>query len=229
LNKLTRYLSLVATYPAMFENPWDEGFSILLEPSQIEEVQSLVAQRLSRKELPTEWAEVGVVYEDEYILILRDAVRFPNGKLGTYFRLVLQPAKALGVVILPIYDNKVLLIRHFRHATRNWHLEIPRGFGEPGLSSYENAKKELMEEIGAEVASLTSLGAMHVNTGISSECVELFYAEIEAFGQGDLQEGIQQLQTVEVWEFEKMIRDNEITDSFTIAAYTRAKLSQRLS
>jgi ADP-ribose pyrophosphatase len=45
---------------------------------------------------------------------------------------------------------------------------------------------------------------------------------------GDAQEGIQQLQTVEVEEFEKMIRDNKITDSFTIAAYTRAKLNQLL-
>jgi ADP-ribose pyrophosphatase len=56
------------------------------------------------------------------------------------------------------------------------------------LSSYENAKKELMEEIGTEASSLISLGAMHVNTGISSECVELFYAEIKIFGQGDAPE-----------------------------------------
>ena len=228
MNKLTRYLSLIDTHPAMFENPGDEGFSILLEPALIEEVQSVVAQRLGQKAFPPEWAEVGVVYEDEYILIIRDAVRFPNGKLGTYFRLVIQPDKAIGVVIMPIYQNKVLLIRHFRHATRNWHLEIPRGFGEPGLSSYENAKKELMEEIGAEANSLTALGMMHVNTGISSECVDLFYAETETFGRVDIQEGIQKVQAVEISEFEKMIRENEITDSFTIATYTRAKLNQLL-
>jgi ADP-ribose pyrophosphatase len=228
LNRLTRYFSLLDLHPDLFVNPVDAGFFILLEPEQIEEVQSVVAQRLIQKQLPAEWAEVGVVYEDEYILILRDAVRFPNGKLGTYFRLIVQPDKALGVVILPIYQNKVLLIRHFRHATRNWHLEIPRGFGEPSLSSYENAKKELMEEIGVEVDDLTSLGSLHVNTGMSAECVELFYAQTTTIGQIDLQEGIQKVQAVEVWEFEKMIRDNEITDSFTIAAYTRAKLNNLL-
>ncbi len=228
LNRLNRYLSLIELHPEMFVNPEGAGFAILLEPAQIEEVRSVVAQRLIQKKLPQEWAEVGVVYEDEYILILRDAVRFPNGKLGTYFRLVVQPDKALGVVILPIYQQKVLSIRHFRHATRNWHLEIPRGFGEPGLSSYENAKKELLEEIGAETNNLICLGTMHVNTGIGSESVELFYAEVVTFGDIDVQEGIQTIQAIELSEFEKMIRDNRITDSFTIAAYTRAKLNQLL-
>jgi ADP-ribose pyrophosphatase len=226
MNKLIRYLSLVEAHPDMFKNPGDEAFSILLEPSQIQEVQSVVARRLKQKELPLEWAEVGLVYEDEYILILRDAVRFQNGQLGTYFRLVVKPYKALGVVILPIYQKKILLFRHFRHATRNWHLEIPRGFGELGLSSYENAKKELREEIGTEEAIFTSLGNLHVDTGISAESVELFFAEISNFDRGDALEGIQQLQLVEVEEFEKMIIDCQITDSFTIAAYTRAKLNR---
>jgi ADP-ribose pyrophosphatase len=212
----------------MFANLEGEGIKILLQQEEIYQAESIVAQKLEKKGLPTEWAKVGIVYEDQYLLIFRDAVRFPGGQFGTYIRIVDKPDSSRGVAILPIYQQQVLLIRHFRHATRTWHLEIPRGFGEKGLSGAENARRELQEEISAEILSVSSLGEIYLNTGITSECVELFFAELESFGEFDVQEGITQLLPVDVYEFERMISENEITDSFTLAAYTRAKLRKLL-
>ncbi|WP_341525358.1 NUDIX hydrolase [Nostoc sp. UHCC 0302] len=228
MNNLKQYLSLAVSHPGIFRNPQSEGLDVILQEEEILQIESLVAQKLEQKGLPLEWAKVGIVYKDQYLMVLRDAVRFPDGQLGTYIRILVKPDSTRGVVILPIYQQKVLLIRHFRHATRSWHLEIPRGFGEKDSSSEENTQRELMEEIGAEANSLVSIGEMHVNTGISSECVELFFADIKSVGEFDVKEGITQLLTIEVSEFERMISDNEITDSFTIAAYTRAKLRQLL-
>ncbi len=59
--------------------------------------------------LPRAWSEVGVAYEDQYLLILRDAVRFPDGYLATYIRIVDKPDSASGVVVLPVYEKQVLL------------------------------------------------------------------------------------------------------------------------
>ena len=60
---------------------------------------------------------------------MRDPVRFPSGKLGTYLR-ILEPSAldgAAGVVLLPVRDNVIFLREVFRHATRRWELELPRG------------------------------------------------------------------------------------------------------
>ena|SRR5947209_250036 len=55
--------------------------------------------------------------------------------------------------------------------------------------------------------------------------VELFYAQIEAYGLIDTMEGITELSVVSVADFEAMIRENVITDGFTIATYARAMLT----
>ena len=103
-------------------------------------------------------------------------------------------------------------------------MEIPRGFGTKGLSSEENARRELEEEIGATISRLVSLGQTYPNTGMTSECDELFFAEVELYGNVEIEEAITDILPTPVSEFERMIRDNEITDGFTLAAYVRAKL-----
>lgn len=117
----------------------------------------------------------------------------------------------------------MLLIRHFRHATRTWHLEIPRGFGTKGFSSEENARREIKEEIGATVSRLISLGQVYPDAGAQAEYNDFFYAEIESYGEVEADEAITELLTTPTAEFERMIRDNEITDGFTITAYGLAK------
>lgn len=220
---LEHYFALVDKYPAMFVNPPEAEITVLLDKNEIAEVETLARHYYLSKGLPPEWAEIGVVYQDQYMLILRDAVRFSDGRLWTYFRLV-DEESAQGVITLPIYQGKVLLTRHFRHATRRWHLEIPRGFGEEGLSNEENARRELQEETGATIIRMISLGLAYPNTGGTSECNEFFYAEISAYEQADKHEGISELLLVSVAEFEDLLRKYTIDDEFTIVAYTRAKL-----
>ena len=156
--------------------------------------------------------------------LLRDAVRFPDGSLGTYIRSVDEDERAPGVVVLPLHQGRVLLIRHFRHGSRTWHLEVPQGFGIPGLSSEESIRLELQEEISATVSRLVSLGRFHPDTSVGANVIELFYADIESYGDVELQEGIIELLPTPVSELERMIRENEITNTFLLVAYTRAKL-----
>jgi hypothetical protein len=57
-----------------------------------------------------------------------------------------------------------------------------------------------------------------------SDCVEMFYVEIESCGRPDAGEGIDEIRLVSVAEFERLLRDNESTCGFTLAAYAPAKL-----
>lgn len=223
MKSLADYLSFAQAHPALFVNP-PGGFRILLNEEEIREAEAEVARRLEAQGLAVEWAQVGIVYQDQYIIILRDAVRYPDGSLGTCTRFGSEVENAPTVAILPVYQGHVLLIRHFRHGTRTWHLEIPAGFGIKGLSNEENARRELEEEIEASTSRLISLGRVHPDTGSSSDILELFYAEVEAYGEVEVHEGIAGLLKVTGLEFARMIREYEITDMAAIVAYARAKL-----
>lgn len=176
---------------------------------------------------PGHWAEIGVVFDDPYIVILRDLVEFPGGYRSGYLRIYNRAyleGGAAGVVTLPEKDEKILLMHQFRHATRSWHWEIPRGFGEPGVSAAEQARAELREEIGVEAAELVDLGSFHNNTGLEGNPIQMFLARV--MGEVSINEatGADELRWVSVQELETMIANAEVTDGFTIAAYTKAKL-----
>jgi ADP-ribose pyrophosphatase len=227
MKSLADYLSFAQAHPALFVDP-PGGFTILLNEEKIREVEAEAAQRLEAQGLTAQWAQVGIAYQDQYIIILRDAVRFPDGSSGTCTRFGSQMESASGVAILPVYQGHILLIRHFRHETRTWHLEIPAGFGIKGFSNEENARRELGEEIGATISRLISLGQVHPDPESSSDVLELFYGELESYGGVEVHEGISELLMVTVMEFVRMIREYEITDPAAIVAYTRAKLKNLL-
>jgi ADP-ribose pyrophosphatase len=224
MSALENYFAFVREHPWMFANPPGSGFTILLTEEEIEEVQSQVREELQKRGLPDAWAEVGVVYQDNYLLILRDAVRFPDSSTGTYLRVSSQIERGAGAATLPYYQGHFLLLRHFRHATRDWQLEIPRGFGSRGLSGMENARKELQEEIGATASRILPLGVVRPDTGMTSDVVELFFADIASYTGVEELEGVATIVSLTLADYERHIADGRITDVFTIAAYARAKL-----
>lgn len=228
MGTLDEYLVFARSRPELFANPRGTIITILLDPAEIHEVEADAMTRLRAKGLPEEWGRVGIAYRDQYMTLLRDAVQFPDGSRGTYIRFVDWGEGAAGVIVLPIYRGHVVLERHFRHATRTWHLELPRGFGTAGLSQEENARRELEEEIGAVVTRLESLGMVYPDSGASTENDALFYAEIESYTGPDAHEAIDELELVTIEEFERRLRDGEITDGFTLIAYARAKLRNLL-
>ena len=220
------YFEFASRHPELFVNPPGAIFTILMDEQGINEVEEGARARLRARGMPEEWARVGIAYQDQYLFILRDAVRFPDGNTNTYIRVVDPEGGAPGVIVLAVHQGNVLLLNHFRHATRHWHLEIPRGFGEPGLSDEENARRELEEEIGAaatDVIRLVPLGSLHPDAGAGTEMDHLFYAEVSGYQRPDENEGISEIRPVSVAQFEEMIRADQITDGYTLAAYARAK------
>jgi ADP-ribose pyrophosphatase len=210
--------------PELFVNPDGAPIEILLDPADVAAAEEAAAAQLAQYRLPAEWAATGVVYVDPFLMILRDAVRSPAG-LGTYIRAI-NAGNAAGVVILPRYRGDIVLIRHFRHSTREWHLEVPRGFGTIGSGAEDDARRELEEEIGVPATKLEPLGVVYPDTGASGTPVQLFHAEVEQEPRqgSDKVEAIDAIRLVSPAELTTLIADGTITDGFTIAAFTRAML-----
>ena len=149
------YRKLMIERPELFCNEvGNAGIYIYTEEDKIKEIKKQYH------------AEIGILYQDSYIMLLRDAVRHPNGENGTYIRIVYK-SKGFGVVMLPLLkkekSEKIFLLKHFRHANRKEYLELPRGFAEDGVN---NVQKELLEEIGYGVESLQYLGKVAPDTGM---------------------------------------------------------------
>lgn len=86
------------------------------------------------------------VFRNEFVTHYNDKVIFPNGTKGRYLRSVWNAP--YGVMVIAIKEEKLLLIRNFRHEKRQWTWEIIKGFGEVDLLPSDCAKKELIEETG---------------------------------------------------------------------------------
>jgi ADP-ribose pyrophosphatase len=219
-DSLKGYFELMRREPARFAEGGDLGIVILKDLSKIAEVERAKARQLESKSLPSEWSRVGLVFEDEYLRVLRDAVQFCDGAQGTYVRILTRREGVSGVAVFAVHQGKAIMMRQFRHAPREWMLEIPRGFVDENESPEQAAHRELMEETGAAASRIESLGAMHPNSGLLSERVELFYCECESVMLMATNEGEAEL--VDLAALAGMVTRGEITDSFTNVALVRA-------
>jgi ADP-ribose pyrophosphatase len=200
------YEQLRRTRPRLFDNPPGAPIEILAA-------------------FPGEDGPYGVLYRDPYITLLRDPVRLFGERVGGYHR-ILPSAGEGGAAILPVHDGRIILVRHFRHSTRRWHWEIPRGFSDPGEPLEDTARRELEEELKVTATELRPIGTIHVDTGLSASGSGLFWAATATppnLGEAD-DEGIERAAMVTPAEYDAMQEQGEITDSFTMAAVLNARL-----
>lgn len=206
------YVSLQRTQPERFTNATG-GIEILTRSQDVEAAAAAIE---------TTTDQLGVVYADRYITVVRDPVRFPDGRLGGYVRVFTTSGRP-GAVILPLLGDAIVLVEHYRHATRAWHLEAPRGFGDPE-AAVDTATRELGEEIGAAPVQLIALGVVFPDTGLLADPVPLYAARIAKLGALDHGEGIRRTVTLAPGEAAAAIQNGRINDGFTISVLTRAHL-----
>jgi ADP-ribose pyrophosphatase len=218
---LRRYRELRAAEPQMFENPPGCPTQILFESDEIRKAKEDVLSERQRALWPTSDLRVGVLAEDPYIgYVVRDAVRFSDGRSGLYNRVIATG----GIVVLPILGDGIALIRIFRHAARRWFLEAPQGVLSLGADPAEEARRELIEEMGADVAELIPLGLIFTSTGLTSENLKAFAARINAIGAPQSEEGIDSIRTISRPKIDHLVLDGSICDGPTMSLILRARL-----
>lgn len=238
---MSRYEVLRRAVPEWFRNDPGE-IEILTEPASVRRARraATAAGQSPQGRAGALWARLrtavrpvrtGVISANRYLWYLRDPVRFPDGRLGLYDRLLPPPGASPGVVVLPLLGpgGKVVLIEHYRHATRRRHWEAVRGFGDPGATGEENVTRELGEEIAATPTEVIALGDVHPDTGLLAHRVQLYAARVDGFGDPEKGEAIGRVVTVTPAEAEAMVADGRITDGFTVAALYRARLAGLLA
>lgn len=159
---------------------------------------------------------IGVLYKSNYNYFVVDLVRV-EGKLYAYERLI--PVNINAVVTVAVLNDKLIMLKQYRHPNRKIEYSFPRGYGEKLLSGEDNAKKELFEEIGARTTNVEKLGKLSPDSGVLSNYVEVYYCELEQYKKKYGYEGIQDIILLSVDEVKEWIKSGEITDNFTISAF----------
>ncbi|WP_449243767.1 NUDIX hydrolase [Desulfobacca acetoxidans] len=170
-----------------------------------------------------------LVYSDPnnpWVELYFDRVRFPNGHMGRYNRIMECKGKQ-GVAVLPIMDGKVGLVRQFRYPIGEEVWEIPRGFAAPDTDSRQQALRELEEETGIsdKFCKLVELSKVHPNSGLLSSEVQL-YAALTFPGQEytlPTDSETSRFQWFPVSEVLESIKKGGITDVFTLSAILIAR------
>jgi len=175
---------------------------------------------------------LGVLVKTPYTVFIVDLVESKdlNGKVVQYpYQRSLSQKEikgAVNVVILATITYKIgqpddiVLVNQERHSTGNYHLELPRGFGEIGLSGNENSLKELREETGYIGKNSYFLGSSYTDSGTTNTKVSFYHIPIKKRidPNSDITEPISNIELIPIPLIWEKIRNGEILDSFTIQA-----------
>jgi 8-oxo-dGTP pyrophosphatase MutT (NUDIX family) len=121
------------------------------------------------------WSTVGseyVVRQPPWFVLRRDHVVLPNGRELASYYVVEQQAWANVVAVTA--DQRVVMVRQYRHALGQSHLEIPGGYadGEP----LAGAKRELLEETGYGAGVWRPLLTVAPNPALQNNWLHCFLA-----------------------------------------------------
>lgn len=170
---------------------------------------------------------LGVIYKSEYHILLVDLIRSPEGRLYTYERILLTEDNA--IVAMTVQDGKFVLLKQYRHSMRGIQYAFPRGFGENGISARDNVRKEVQEELGAQVHSICHLGNVIADSGLSGSAAQIYLCKVSHIQKNQWYEGIEDIILLSPEEIEREIAAGNITDGYTLAAYSFYKCKYHIS
>jgi len=117
------------------------------------------------------------ILETAIFSVRQDRAAHPQtGRVGEY--VVLEQPDWANVVAVTA-DERIVMIRQWRHGTRAVELEIPAGIVDPGESPRAAAIRELREETGYAPASpeaVVAIGAVAPNPAYQSNTCHTFLA-----------------------------------------------------
>ncbi|HKJ04647.1 MAG TPA: NUDIX hydrolase [Geopsychrobacteraceae bacterium] len=141
------------------------------------------------------------LYKGRILDLARETHQMPDGREAR-FEIVQHSGGAAALPVLP--DGRVILIRQFRPAIKDYILEIPAGRLEAGEDGATCVARELQEEIGYQPGTLETLGDIYSSVGFCNERIYLYVAH-------DLKPAMQALEPDEFIELKVMTLDEAIT------------------
>src|SRR5215472_17251084 len=156
-----------------------------------------------------------MIYKGRVFGVRRDEVLEPGG-IRTIRELITHPGSVVVLPVLP--DGRILMIRQYRHATRQFLWELVAGRIDEGESIRKAAERELIEETGYRAKRFRLFVDMFPTPGFLAERMYVLLATGLSVGQAQPEED--ERITVKIFarrQLEQMIRENKLRDAKSIA------------
>lgn len=110
-----------------------------------------------------------------YFISRKDVCKRPDGTvIPAYYVVELPPS----VVVFALdEDNRVLMVKQYRHPVEDISLELPGGFVDSGEQPIDAAKREMAEETGFIFSQYEYLGKVAANPGVLNNYTHIFFAK----------------------------------------------------
>lgn len=169
------------------------------------------------------------VYQNRWMTVRQDAVRFAGGSEGI-FGVVEKPDY---VAIVPVDgDGLVHLVQQYRYPVSGRYWEIPQGSWEtrPDADPETVALAELAEETGLRARTLTHVGHLFQAYGYSNQGFNVYLAGGLESGEANREASEHDMiaRPFTVDDIIEMIASGDIRDATTVAAIGLLRLKGRL-
>jgi 8-oxo-dGTP pyrophosphatase MutT (NUDIX family) len=169
------------------------------------------------------------VYRGKVLKLNIERVKLPN---GTVAELEIAHHPGGAVVVALDADERVCLLRQFRHAAGGWITELPAGKVDNREPPLDCAKRELAEEAGVMARQWESLGQIFSSPGVLTEVIHIFLARgLSPCDAGAEPHEVFETRWVPLAEAATLAADGRLQDAKTIAgliwANTRVQAEKR--
>ena len=174
------------------------------------------------------WTVLSSTQDKSYRVFSLRTDRARSPRTGeTYDFFVLESSPWINIIPLTS-DNRVVMVRQYRHGTRDITLEIPGGLVEAEDTPESAARRELREETGYEAGSMTPLGFVHPNPAIQGNiCYTYLARDVFAAGlqEQDEKEDIGVV-LIPLADIPRLIRDGVISHALVITAFYKLSIME---
>jgi ADP-ribose pyrophosphatase len=169
------------------------------------------------------------LFNDLWFKVRKDICESPSGKVIDPYYVYEFPEWATAFALTE--DNKVIMVRQYRHPVGEVCLELPGGCVDDTDKDLQTAiARELLEETGYSFSSYESLGKISANPSTNTNWMHMFLAKggkkINEQKLDHNEEIIVELYSID--DLKKMIRENKIIQAMhvTCILYALEKLGE---
>jgi 8-oxo-dGDP phosphatase len=165
---------------------------------------------------------------ERWYTVRLDRVELPNGNVIPKYWVNEYPPWVNAVALTD--DDRVVLIRQYRHGIGQVHFEIPAGTTDPEDSSFEQgARRELLEETGYGGGRWSLLMTLSANPALQNNLAYTFLAEGVSLQAAPSPEASEDLRVhlVPLAEIEELIDRGGFLQALHIAPLQRLLLQRR--
>ena len=131
-----------------------------------------------------------ILLKKPWFEVFREEIQLPDGKvIPEYYEIEMPHYSAVFAVTV---DQKIIVLRCYRHAIGEVTLTMPGGMIEKGESPLEGIQREFLEETGYKAKEWRSLGSFFGNSTRGCGTYHLFFSTgaypVQEPDSGDLEE-----------------------------------------